>query len=112
MDKKTKTLLIIGAVGVGVYLLYRKARTKGDTILNKPELDAEGNVIELAEKVGASSADGTQYGNLPCQSPDDARCIAACEYQNGTFNAETRECWKDGAPISGGLFGSRNRVKR
>ena len=40
MDKKTKTILIVGVVVVGAYLLYRRARTKGDTFLNKPEEDA------------------------------------------------------------------------
>lgn len=49
MDKKTKTALIVGALLVGGYLLYRKARTKGGTILNRPELDAQGNEIPLAE---------------------------------------------------------------
>lgn len=40
MDKKTKTIIVVGVIAVGAYLLYRKARTKGDTFLNKPEADA------------------------------------------------------------------------
>ena len=55
MDKKTKTFLIVAALAVGGYLLYRKARTKGGTILNKEELDKDGNVIEQAEAQAARS---------------------------------------------------------
>ena len=55
MDKKTKTLLIIGAVVVGAVLLWRRSKTHGGTVLNRPELDADGNVIEQAEAEAASS---------------------------------------------------------
>jgi len=57
MDKKTKTALIVGALLVGAYLLYRKSKTKGGTVLNKlvEELDEDGNVIEQAEKQAATS---------------------------------------------------------
>ena len=55
MDNKTKTALIVGALLVGAYLLYRRAKTKGDTILNKEELDEDGNVIEQAEAQAARS---------------------------------------------------------
>jgi hypothetical protein len=55
MDKKTKTFLIVAALAVGGYLLYRRARTKGGTILNKEELGEDGKPLVVEPKQAARS---------------------------------------------------------
>jgi len=55
MDKKTKTYLIVGALLVGGYLLYHRAKTKGGTFLNKEELDKDGNPLVIGETQASKS---------------------------------------------------------
>ena len=57
-------------------------------------------------KERTSNAVGRQIWSNPCGSSNDSACKENCENMGGTYNQNgDRKCYKNGVPISGGLFG-------
>jgi hypothetical protein len=58
-------------------------------------------------KERTSNASGRQQiGTQPCGSSNDSACKENCENMGGSYNQNgDRKCYKNGVPISGGLFG-------
>jgi hypothetical protein len=58
------------------------------------------------KKERKSNASGRQIGTNPCASSNEDSCRQSCENMGGTYNQNgDRKCYKNGVPISGGLFG-------
>jgi len=75
---------------------------------NEPTKDAK-TTESTDEK---SNASGEQIGSQPCLSSNSSACKSACEKMGGTFNESgDRKCYKNGMPISGGMFGGAKQVQ-
>lgn len=87
MKKETMYMIGAGVVGFLAIRWYLKSRNES-----------------------TSSIGGVQIGTQACGSPDNNVCSNACSNLGGQYNTSDRKCYKNGAPITGGIFGTGLRA--